>query len=822
MTDPFWEEVRAVFEAASDVSAEERDAFLRALAADRPEVFRAAGELLAADSDGFLSVPPAFPGDAASAGPPRIAPGAVVHGYRVERLIGRGGMGEVYEGVRASADFDKRVAIKLLSAGDPTPQTVARFERERRILAQLSHPHIATLLDGGVLADGSPFLVMEFVEGERITQWCRARPLSVDERLALFDQVCDAVSYAHRNFIVHRDLKPGNILVTGDAGVKLLDFGIAKVLGDRMEAGLGSAEPVTRPEARALTPEYAAPEQLTDGPITTGTDVYALGLLLYELLTAVRPFASRGLPYRELVRAVTTTTPAPPSEVVRAHADRRSRSSSRLRGDLDAITLHALRADPADRYGTVDELRADLRRFALGRPVSAMRGQRLYRLRKFATRNRGKLAAAGLVAVSLIAGVVATITQAHRADVQRSRAEATTSFLTEMLQSVDPNSQGRHVLMSDVLDSAARRIAREPPSEPEVEASLRSAIGASYLALGEFDQAEPHLRRALAIRQQRPGDVIPLADATTGLARLYDQRGEYARADTFYRRALSLLPAGSDTAVVRRGAELVNQLARMQSQLGHYPAAVALLDQALDRERALYGPMSAIVAGTLSDLGVTLMQAGKIDQADSAERAALAIVGAQPRPSRLLEGTILGRLATGLDLAGDRNGSDSAYRESLAILVPILGPDHPDVTWFTYNYAGSLLEWGEPSAALELARKVLSLRGKTLPDTHPMVASSLVIEGEAFGELGDHAAAERALREALTLRHRYLPPSHWLIGSAESYLGAELFAFHPGPEAIRLLTSGCRTIRAALGSDNPKTKDAIDRLQAAGMADSCR
>ncbi len=822
MTDPFWEQVRAAFDAASDVPAEEREAFLRALADDQPSVARAAGELLDADSDGYLSVPPGLPAAAARGAPPRIAGGTIVHGYRVVRLIGRGGMGEVYEAVRATGDFDKQVAIKLLPGGIATPQAIARFERERRILARLSHPNIAALLDGGVLDDGSPFLVMEYVEGTRITAWARERPLGIDERLTLFDQVCDAVGYAHRNFVVHRDLKPGNILVTPDGDVKLLDFGIAKVLADDTDGVIGVTEPATRPEGRALTPEYAAPEQLTDGPITTGTDVYALGLLLYELLTGVRPFASKRLPYNELVRAVTSTTPAPPSQVNSPGGELHARVRSRLRGDLDAITLRALRADPAERYGTVDELRADLQRFRDGRPVSAMRGRRLYRLRKFAVRNRGKLAAVALVAASLVAGVVATVTQARRADLQRSLAESTNDFLTQMLQSVNPSAEGRDVLMSEVLDSAARRIDREPPAEPEVEATLRSAIGASYLSLGKYDRAEPHLVRALALRRRHPDDRLPLADALTGLASLYDQRGEFLRADSLYRDALAALPAGNDTGVARRGANLVNQLARMQSQLGNYPAAVTLLHDAIDRETALYGAASPEVARTVSDLGVTLLQMGSIAAADSAEWRALAIVRGSPAPDRPLEGSILGRLATGLDLAGNRAESDSAYRAAIAMLSDVLGPDHPDVTWFTYNYAGSLLEWGEARQAVDEADRVLALRGKSLPETHPMLASSFVIKGQALGQLGDHAGAEAALREALALRKRYLPPDHWLVGSSESILGSELWSAGKRAEGAALMTTGCRAVRAALGPDNPKTKDTEDRLRAAGLADSCR
>lgn len=260
----------------------------------------------------------------------------------------------------------------------------------------------------------------------------------------------------------------------------------------------------------------------------------------------------------------------------------------------------------------------------------------------------------------------------------------------------------------------------------------------------------------------------------------------------------------------------------MQSQLGNYPAAVMLLHQAISREEALYGASSPEVARTTSDLGVTLLQMGNVAAADSAEEAALSTVRGLPTPNRALEGSILGRLATGLDFAGDRSGSDSAYRAAIATLSHVLGADHPDVTWFTYNYAGSLMAWGEPKAALTEADKVLALRGKTLPDTHPMVASSLVIRGQSLGQLGDHAGAVQALREALALRRRYLAPDHWLVGSAESILGDELRAGGKRAEGIALMESGCHIILAALGTDNPKTKDAQGRLEKAGQPSTCR
>ncbi|MGH7523447.1 MAG: tetratricopeptide repeat protein, partial [Gemmatimonadales bacterium] len=345
---------------------------------------------------------------------------------------------------------------------------------------------------------------------------------------------------------------------------------------------------------------------------------------------------------------------------------------------------------------------------------------------------------------------------------------------------------------------------------------------ASYVALGKYAAAEPHLQRALALREQHPDAALPLASALGSMANLYDVRGEFVRADSFYHRALAALPSNSrDSAVAHRSADLANQLARMQSQQGHYPEAVALLLQVLARQRQLDGPISAAVARTTGDLGVTLLQAGQVVRADSAFEAAITVARQLNPPDRLLEGTDLGRLATALDLQGKIARSDSAYRMSLAILDSIQGPDHPDVTWIRYNYAGSLADWGQPRRALDEADQVLALRGRTLPETHPMLPGVLIVKGQALASLGDHVGAAGAMQEALTLRQQYLVPGHWLIGSAQALLGAELWDGGRTSEGLQLMTAGCRLLAKDLGREHPKTRDALSRLRKAGHPDAC-
>ncbi len=471
-----WTEVRALFEELVELSPAERDRRLGALA--DVELAGRVAKLLAADSQAgrFLETPAVavagglFDGLAepeAEAPPPeRIGP------YRVLRRIGRGGMGEVLLAERADGLFEQRVAIKLLRPGMASDEILRRFSRERRILARLEHPHIARLLDGGATEDGRPYFVMELVEGEPITDYCRSRDLGADERLRLIEDCCDAVAAAHRNLVVHRDLKPSNVLVTKDGEVKLLDFGIAKLLGPD-DTGEAAAE--TRTELRLLTPAYAAPEQVLGEPVTTATDVWALGALAYELLTGTLPQKREGRSASALTAAVADDVTERPSQRVSreplealpllrpSEADRR-RLARRLRGDLDNVLLAALRRAPERRYGSVTALAGDLRRHREGQPVKARPDTFGYRVGKFVRRNRVGVAAGALVAVSLVAGIAVAAWQARRAEAHAKtaaaaarRAEGVKEFLIGLFEVADPEqASGGSVTASELLDQAGQ------------------------------------------------------------------------------------------------------------------------------------------------------------------------------------------------------------------------------------------------------------------------------------------------------------------------------------------------------------------------------
>jgi tRNA A-37 threonylcarbamoyl transferase component Bud32 len=405
---PAWQRVKEVFEDAVMRAPDARAAFLEGACGGDLDLRREVDSLLAAHHDAgpFLSGP-AQP-DASPPEPRRIGP------YRVLGVIAHGGMGTVYRAVRDDDAFQKTVALKLVRGGAASEFVERRFRQERQILGRLQHPHIATILDGGTSEEGHPYLVMEHVEGRPVTTWCDERALGARPRLALFGAVCAAVQYAHQNLVVHRDLKPDNILVTGDGTPKLLDFGIARLVA----AGV---DPDTAPTASLLpmmTPEYASPEQVRGDPVTTASDVYALGVLLYELLAGRRPYEVKADSMAEIVRAVCQTDPPPPSAAFPARL-----APSELKGDLDTIVMRALRKEPERRYPSVQALAEDVQRHLDGLPVRARPDTVRYRAAKFVGRNRGLVAATALVVLALAGGLMATLSQARIAEANRQRAE---------------------------------------------------------------------------------------------------------------------------------------------------------------------------------------------------------------------------------------------------------------------------------------------------------------------------------------------------------------------------------------------------------------
>ncbi|HEY4320174.1 MAG TPA: serine/threonine-protein kinase [Gemmatimonadales bacterium] len=759
-----------------DLAPADRDAALDQLTTDAE--LRAEVAAVLARAEAHTS--PLDSGALPQRAPPATAAAALIGErigpYTVVRLVGIGGMGAVYEAARADDEYHKRVAIKVVQRGIDSDVTLARFRRERQILASLDHPNIATLHDGGVMADGRPFLVMEYVDGGPITTWCNERSLPLRERLTLFRQVCAAVHHAHRNLVIHRDLKPANILVTHDGTVKLLDFGIAQLVADD-GADAADAMPLTRGGVRACTPEYASPEQIRGQVLTTASDIYSLGVVLFELLTGSRPHVVASHALVDIERAVLETPVPRPSTVITGHASAAlgaqplARARQRLRGDLDSIALMALRPEPARRYPSAEALGEDVQHHLDARPVRAQPDWLGYRAAKFVRRNRAVTLISLLAVVALLAGVAITTTEAQRARVAATRATQANLFLTQLLASVHPETGSRDAKVSDVLDAAATRVAHEFARAPDIRADLESVIGESYDGLGRYDDAERHLKAALALRQQTAGaDSRAATQDVRKLGRLYLDQGVLDSAGDCFRRALATEEAHHWTGDELYAGSLsdLGSLAHMQ---GHAAEGERYHRQALALRLRIDGPESDQVAIALTDVGVTVGEQGRLAEAEALHRQALAIVRRNnPQPNERVAG-VLATLAGVLDLEGKTAAADSAYRETLALRKAVLGPQHPDYALTLFNYSGFVFDQHRYQEAASYAREILALRGTALPESHPAVAAALQTLGRSLDQLGDHVQASAALTESLDLRRRYNSPDSWVIASGESILG---------------------------------------------------
>jgi eukaryotic-like serine/threonine-protein kinase len=536
--------VSTLFDELHELPAESRARWLQELQAVEP---RAAAELARwlekdAQSQGALDSLPEHFQAATTAAPdtPSDRSGQRIGAYALLRRVGRGGMGEVYEAHRPGADFEQKVAIKLLRRGLDSEDIVRRFLRERRILAQLEHPGIARLIDGDLSDDGLPYLVMEFVDGSTLMDAANARTLDLDARLNLFLQICDAVAYAHRRLIVHRDLKPSNVLLAADNQPKLLDFGIAKLLDEVDDDHL------TRTGMRVLTPGYAAPEQILGQPISTATDVYALGVMLYELLTGLSPHQRRGKDLDRVSRDLDQESLVRPSEALLntgeardATQTQRQRLARQLSGDIDTIVLHALKREPDRRYQGAAELAEDIRRHLNGHPVRAETDTMTYRMRKFISRHRGGVTAAALALLGIMAGLgialwqaevareqaVRADVEAHRATVQATRAEHVKDFVLALFREQNPltRDKARAATAGELVARGIAEARREFASDIQTQAEIVGELATLQFNLGDVKQSVPHLQSALALHEQSRGrDSTEYAAtlSTLGAARL--------------------------------------------------------------------------------------------------------------------------------------------------------------------------------------------------------------------------------------------------------------------------------------------------------------
>lgn len=816
-----WSRVNDLVGRALDRPPEEWSAFLDGACGD-PDVRREAASLLAQDPGAFDEVDaPPLP----LLGPaPAIEPGRRIGAYRVIRELGQGGMGVVYLAERADQEYERRVAVKVLKRGLDTAEIVRRFRRERQILARLEHPGIAGLYEGGTTDDGRPYFVLEHVEGEPIVRYCEARELGLRRRLELFRRVCDAVQVAHQNLVVHRDLKPANILVTAGGQPKLLDFGIAKLL--HPEGGDG--EPQTVLDLRPMTPEYASPEQVKGEPVTTATDVYALGVLLYEMLTGRRPYRSeRGgtsASRAELRRAICEDEPMRPSAVVDRKAVGAERDGGtapvrglrrRLAGDLDTIVLHAMAKDPRRRYASVERLSEDVERYLRGLPVQARRPTLVYRAGKLFRRRARELAAAVLAVVTLAAFLVDRELQQRRTARALARAERVTGFLVELFEVSDPRrARGSTVTAREVLDRGAARVRDELGQEPEVQAALMLTIGRVYERLGLYEPAEPLLRDALALRRRELGERdADVAEALDAVGMLLRAQGDLREAETVLRRAVAIGRAelGDDHPKV---AEYTHDLARVLQNRGAAAEAAALYRRVLELRRRLLGDDHPATVESLNDLAAERYLRGDNEEAERLFREVLAARRRLLGPLHPDVARSVNNLAVVLDRQGEYREAELHYREALDLLRRSLGDDHPDVATSLGILGQFVALHGRLEDAEPLLREALARHRRAVGDRHPEVASDLRELGALLHRKGEYVEAETLMREALEISREIQGERSLSTAVLLNNLGALLVDRGRADEAEAALTRALATFRDLLEPGSPSGTSPLHHLAA--------
>jgi serine/threonine protein kinase/tetratricopeptide (TPR) repeat protein len=768
-----WRVLSPYLDEALTLSEEAQVAWMQALREKDPEIARQVEvlleELRAATQEGFLQGGPTLPSDSVHRA------GQELGVYRLLSPIGQGGMGVVWLAERSDGRFERKVAIKVLNVALVGGGGEERFKREGAILARLSHPNIAKLLDAGVTATGHPYLVLEHVEGEPIDRYCGHRKLDVRARVHLFLDVLDAVAHAHANLIVHRDIKPSNVLVSKAGEVKLLDFGIAKLLEG--EGQDGAATLLTREAGSALTPEYASPEQVTGAPVTTATDVYGLGVLLYVLLSGQHP-AGKGVSspaalYRAIVETEAPRLSAAANVApggISAAADRGTTSdklSRILRGDLDTIAAKSLKKSPKQRYPSVSAFADDLSRYLKQEPIRARPDTFAYRTAKFVGRNRTAVALAAVAVIAILAGLAGTVVQARTArrqrDVafrERDRATRITGFMTDMFKVSDPSqARGESITAREILDKAAKQIETGLAKDPEAQAHMMFVMGEVYDNLGLISEGRALVERAAELQRKVLGPEHPETLASLDLiAKALTEQGHFPEAEKQHRETLAarirvLGPEHRDTL------HSMSRLASVLAWENKGAEAERVSREAVDTARRVLGPEDPDTLRLVNNLVSVLWSAGDekvYPEAERIQREALEIERRQLGPEHPDTLNGLNSLGVILRRRGQYAEAEKVYRETLRIQSRVLGQQHPDTLVLRHNLATALAKQAHYAEAEHMYLENRAIQERIFGPDHPYTASSTYNLACLAAVQGHHDQAlsllDHALRHGLTTR----------------------------------------------------------------------
>ncbi|WFC41852.1 serine/threonine-protein kinase [Pseudoxanthomonas sp. SE1] len=835
-----WQRLSPLLDILLELDPDARAQQLEILRADDPDAARELEKLLALEEEGddFIDQPLVDK-------PGQLKPGMRVGPYQLESMLGEGGMGMVWLASRADGLYQRRVALKLLRPGLADPNLRLRFTREREILARLEHPNIARLLDAGIGSEGQPYLALEYVEGVSITDYCLANNIGLDARLTLFLQICEAVSHAHANLIVHRDLKPSNILVTPNGEVRLLDFGIAKLLDDPEPAPVHP-----RTEVRAFTLHYAAPEQVRGELVTTMTDVYSLGVVLYELIADTKPYRLRRQTDAEWEQAILAVEPLKPSVATlrttdgsRSRCPDARRNARRLAGDLDNIALKALQKAPEQRYPSVEAMSQDLRRHIEGRPVLARPQSVGYRLHKYLIRQRWTLAFGGLAAFVLVTALAVSLWQGRQAMREAARAQAMQDFVIGLFDNASASQQGNTFDARELLAAGERRGARELANQPRAQAELLGVIARLRLGLGDYHESLALLEkqaRVLAITNDAP-DSLRLQAAT--------QHGRVLRLLGRSRQCVLVMApmearlASLDSRLPLPVAEFRSQNGRCRADAGEKQVARQMFDGSLEIRRALKD--EAGVAENMRDLAQLDVELGNADAGARGYRAALAHLQAHGHARHTLAIEIQRSLALLYRNRGDTDAALASFQRARALSEDIHGARHPLTQALRRHIAAVQVDLGQLREADEELGRLHAMTLESLGPQHRDTASSWNSMGIIAWERGDNETAVRnvaravgiwrsseslqilpgglfnygmvlhsagrhdealaALEESRRMRVATIGASHALIGETDRMIGEVLAAKGDLRGASARFDRAVRLTRVGFGPEHPRT-----------------
>ncbi|MBL1214961.1 MAG: serine/threonine protein kinase [Ignavibacteriae bacterium] len=796
MKNNFNEIVKNIFNETIDLSKDEREKYFASLPADQKKYVDEVKSLIDSfeKTDDFLEVSSDHKNifsDDDNTPSPMI--GKHIGHYLIEEEIGYGGMGIVFSGKRDDKEFDQKVAVKILKQGLTTNYLVKRFENERQTLANLQHPNIAKLFDGGKTDEGLPYLVMEYIDGSTITDYCSEKNLSITERLKLFVTVGNAVQYAHQNLVVHRDIKPGNILVNKAGRPKLLDFGVAKLLDANLEPG---EDGLTKTGMWHLTPEYASPEQIKGEPVTTSSDIYSLGVLLYQILTGHQPYKFKSTSPLEISKTILTENILKPSEAIKNIDVLHQKSqvisetvkaenkklAKQLKGDLDNIVLKTMHKDPAQRYISVQAFVDDINRYLKGLPVNARKDTVSYRASKFIQRHKVGFALFLIVNLMIIGSVAAIIHQANVAARERDNArvelkkfEEVNNFMLEMLASADPGIKGRDVKVYDLLEKATEDIEIKLRSFPKIKSAIKQTLGQTFIGLGEYEKAEALLLEALESNKKLFGPISKEAALSSHqLGLCYDWMGSYQLADSFYAAGISIYEQVSDEPL-KGLADNLNDYGTLLTNTGEYDSASIMLKRSLEIYSIFNEVKGQKEAITINNLAVNMHHQNKIDEAENYYLEAKEILTNLYGENRPEVASIFNNLAF-IYLDNKKfDESEKAFQKAYEIKLAVIGENHPSVglalaNMGMLNFVREEYEKAEPPLL-----KSIELFKRTNSNDDPFLSLSYYWLGRAYMELDRLSESETSLKNSIQIREKVYSSDHSKTWSSKGELAICLY-----------------------------------------------